>query len=318
VRLRQIFALAGLGLGLAARPASAQTAPVDARLEQAKEQFRQGVALLNAGDTSGALDDFLRSRELRASGRNTVNAAICLERLGRYDEALELYEDVVANFTADLEQEDRENLAPVMASLGAKLGYLELTANVDGEVTVSGRARGRLPLQSALRVLPGKQTIVIVKPGYLPFTSSVQLAAGRTERVEARLEALGSSRASVSSPAGAAFGAAPSVERAQPGAARSNLKRTLAWTLGAAGVAQLGVAGYFGVRAIQLHGDSKDADAGRAADASTIIGATGLVTTAVAVYLLLSSSSAPPAASASSALHVGLLGLGGLEMTGSF
>jgi PEGA domain len=191
VHARQIIivALACLGLVLP-QPVHAQTEPAPSALEQAKEQFRRGVALLNAGDTEGALEDFLRSRELVPSGKNSVNAAICLERLERYDEAFELYEEVVARFATDLEPVDRENLAPVMASLRAKIGYLEVSANVDGDVIVRGRPRGRLPFRTALRVLPGPQTIRILKDGYRPYESTVVLVAGEIQRLDARLEPL--------------------------------------------------------------------------------------------------------------------------------
>jgi tetratricopeptide (TPR) repeat protein len=84
--------------------AHGQTDP--ARLEEAKELFRRGVTLLTAGDTERALESFLGSRALVPSGKNTANAAICLERLGRYDEALEMYEEVLARFSKDLDDED--------------------------------------------------------------------------------------------------------------------------------------------------------------------------------------------------------------------
>jgi hypothetical protein len=169
-----------------ARQAFAEPEPV--KLSQAKELFRQGVTLLSAGDTERALEHFLRSRELLPSGKNTVNAAICLERLGRYDEALELYEEVVLRFARDLDEQDRTNLTPVMQSLRAKIGYLELSANVEGLVTIAGRPRGRLPLRTALRVLPGSSMLRITQDGYRPFESELLIHAGETQRLDARLE----------------------------------------------------------------------------------------------------------------------------------
>src|SRR3954470_16265602 len=59
-----------------------------AHLALAKDLFRKGVALLQADDVERALSYFLRSRTEQASAKNTGNAAICLSRLGRYDEAL--------------------------------------------------------------------------------------------------------------------------------------------------------------------------------------------------------------------------------------
>lgn len=168
--------------------AAGETDP--ARLEEAKVLFRRGVALLSTGDTERALEAFLLSREIVPSGKNTANAAICLERLGRLDEALEMYEEVLARFSRDLDDDDRANLAPVMASLRQRIGYLELSANVDGLVVVDGRARGRLPLRTALRVMPGRRTVRIVKDGYRTFEYQLDIAAGRTVPLDAKLEPL--------------------------------------------------------------------------------------------------------------------------------
>ncbi len=178
----------GVAMGLLASALHAEPAP--SQLAEAKELFRRGVALLATGDTERALEQFLRSRELVPSGKNTVNAAICLERLKRSDEALELYEEVLARFPADLNQEDRENLAPVMAALRGQIGYLELSANVDGLVTIAGRPRGRLPFRTALRVLPGRQTLRIVKDGYKAFSVELDVQVGTTRTLDAELEPL--------------------------------------------------------------------------------------------------------------------------------
>jgi hypothetical protein len=94
----------------------------------------------------------------------------------------------------------------------------------------------------------------------------------------------------------------PVIDRPPP---RRNLRRTLAWTIGAAGFVQLGIAGYFGLRAFDLHGQSNELcpggscssdrgvelndQAGRAADVSTVLSITALVSVAAGVYLLMTS-----------------------------
>jgi hypothetical protein len=85
------------------------------------------------------------------------------------------------------------------------------------------------------------------------------------------------------------------------------VQRTIAWTLGAAGVVQLGAAGYFGLRAFGKHADSNaecpddhctslgvelNGASRRAADASTVLAITGIGTMATGVYLLLTSPKA--------------------------
>jgi PEGA domain len=160
------------------------------RLDRAKGLFREGNALLQAGDPERALERFLQSRELVPSGKNTANAAICLQRLGRNDEALEMYEELLSRFAADIDEQDRQNLAPSMAQLRRGLGNLEISANVDGLVTVDGRPRGRLPRVTALRVVPGKRRIRVVREGYQSFDRVVEVSAGATQTVDAFLEPL--------------------------------------------------------------------------------------------------------------------------------
>lgn len=192
----------GLGLLLAlstiAAPARADEPPdvgddmatPAARLALAKDLFRKGVALLQADDVERALSYFLRSRAEQASAKNTGNAAICLSRLGRYDEALEMYEELLLRFSADLDAEDRATLVPAMAALRDKVGGISLSASVNGLVVIDGRARGTLPFNAPLRVLGGKHTLRIFKEGYVAYEARVEVLIGATIAVDARLAPL--------------------------------------------------------------------------------------------------------------------------------
>ena len=161
-----------------------------ARLALAKDLFRKGVALLQADDVERALAFFLRSRAEQASAKNTGNAAICLSRLGRYDEALEMYEELLLRFSADLDPEDRATLVPAMAALRDKVGAIRLSASVDGLVVIDGRARGSLPFSAPVRVLGGAHTLRIFKDGYIAYEARVDVAVGATITVDARLAPL--------------------------------------------------------------------------------------------------------------------------------
>jgi hypothetical protein len=164
--------------------------PAAEPLEEAKALFREGVALLNAGDPERALESFLKSRAIVPSGKNTANAAICLERLGRYDEALELYEELLARFAGDLDQQDREKLAPIMATLRERLGRLDISATVDAALVVDGKPRGNLPRTTPLRLLPGKHRVRLIKDGYRTFERDVDVVVGQTLTFDAELEPL--------------------------------------------------------------------------------------------------------------------------------
>jgi PEGA domain len=161
-----------------------------ARLSSAKELFRQGVVLLDAGDLDGALRFFLRSRDVLPSSKNTTNAAICLDRLGRYDEALEMYEELLAKFSAELDAEDRANIGPALAGLRLKVASVTISANVQGLVVIDGRERGKLPLDGPLKVLGGHHVLRILKDGYGTFEKSLDVVAGTLTPVDARLDPL--------------------------------------------------------------------------------------------------------------------------------
>lgn len=169
-----------------ARSARAQ----DARVEQARSELRKGLALYNAGDAERALEFFLRSRAIFPSKGNTKDAANCLRVLGRYDEALELYEELLASFGADLDAEDRVTVPQSMTWLRALVGSVRVSANVDGTVVIDGRARGKLPLINALRVMPGRHQLRVIRDGYVAFEGDIDVAVGATLSVDARLEPL--------------------------------------------------------------------------------------------------------------------------------
>ena len=94
------------------------------------------------GDTERALELYLKSRAVAPSVPNTLNAAVCLRELGRFDEALELYEDLVTKFRDEITAEERTNIAAEMTSLRTKVGSIDVQANVDGaEAALKGERK---------------------------------------------------------------------------------------------------------------------------------------------------------------------------------
>jgi hypothetical protein len=159
-------------------------------IETAKDLFRKGVALFEAGDIERALDFFLRSRGAFASSKNTLNAAICLERLGRADEAIELYEEVLTKFSDGIDANARAGVISATAALRKKVGSIDVSANVDGMLVIDGRMRGKLPLVAAVRVLPGSHVVRVIKDGWDTFQQTVKVEVGQTVAVDAKLTPL--------------------------------------------------------------------------------------------------------------------------------
>ncbi len=159
------------------------------REAEAKAYFLSGVELLNAGKIEAALEQFQRSRAAFPRGKNTINAAICLERLGRFDEALALYEELRDQRAAELEPSERAKLAPIIKSLSAKVGRVSVVANVPAAVVqIDGKPRGSAA--SPLRVLPGRHVLRVIAPGHTTFTAPIEVRAGDDLKLDARLEPL--------------------------------------------------------------------------------------------------------------------------------
>ncbi|AKT42924.1 tetratricopeptide repeat protein [Chondromyces crocatus] len=166
--------------------ADVQLSPAE-RLEQAKILFRRGNALLTAGDEQGALEHFLRSRELVPSYQNTRNAASCLDNLGRPDEALDMYESLLDGFGDQLGDADRDQLTARMRELLARTARVFIIANVEGTVFVDDRPRGTLPLKRFLRLSAGWRNIRVSQRGYRSFTTTADVQPNVDMLIEASL-----------------------------------------------------------------------------------------------------------------------------------
>jgi hypothetical protein len=169
---------------------SSAQAPSEYFLTHAKELFRKGNALLQSNQHELALELFLQSRALVPGVGNTTNAAICLERLGRLDEAVGYYELALKEFSDRLTDEDRRSIGTALTALRRKVGLVDVAANVDGTLVIDGRKRGELPLQAPLRLMPGSHAIRVLKDGYAPAEALVEVKVGEEKAIDLRLEPL--------------------------------------------------------------------------------------------------------------------------------
>jgi hypothetical protein len=144
--------------------------------------FRQGLTEQRAGNIEQALALFLASREAFAMGGNTLSAAACLEQLGRFDEALDLYQEAASLF-------DRKEADAAARRLQSRVGILRLLSPVMGRVVVDGKHRGTVP-NASLAVAPGKRRIRVLASGYATFELDVDIRAGTERTVQVALAPL--------------------------------------------------------------------------------------------------------------------------------
>jgi len=139
---------------------------------------------------SAALADFLRSRELFPTRTATINAAICLRKEGRAEQALELDEDVLRTYP-DLEAKDRAFVENEIAQLRPIVGSIDFVAGEPGaSIVIDGRERGTFPPPAPIRVASGVHVVRVYKAGFVQLERRIEIAGRQLLQFDAKLSPL--------------------------------------------------------------------------------------------------------------------------------
>lgn len=175
-------ALALLGTPAAAEP------PAPSAEAGAEARFLQGRAAFRDGRWATALADFLVSRQIYPTWSATSNAAVCLEKLERHDEALDMFESLLRDFGETMPAPSKEQAQREVVDLRSRVGVLEIIdAEIGAALAVDGRTRGEYPPVHPLRVPAGTHIVRLFKEGFEPFEIRVDVAGGQVARIVAKL-----------------------------------------------------------------------------------------------------------------------------------
>jgi len=181
-----------------AEPSAAPAGQPAAR--SAKEHYLRGIEFAERRSWANALAEFNASLALRPTSAASMNAAYCLEQLGRSAEALTLYRKVLHDFDSALVDQERESVRTSIAELELAVGHLALTCDVeDALVLIDDEARGKTPLGDLL-LDPGLHVVRILKEGYEPAQFSLSIAATQTTQRKVQLWKLGEKPAPIVRP----------------------------------------------------------------------------------------------------------------------
>lgn len=162
----------------------------DARRAEARRHFEVGVEHSDRSEWDAALVEFLASRATLPTSKSTYNAAVCLRKLQRFDEALEMYETFLEEFPGASAAE-KQIAEKELAQLKASVGVIELRGAAKGvKIVVDGRDRGTFPLAGPLRVGAGRHTVRVLAGGFLPFEARVDVAGTTTVTLDVQLVTL--------------------------------------------------------------------------------------------------------------------------------
>lgn len=177
-----------------APPPAPEVSPEEAQKAKAKEQarahFDKGTTLQEEEAWAPALAELRLSLNLFPTRAATKNAAICLQKLERYDEALEMFQTLLRDYP-NLTAEDKALAQRAIGRLQGLVGTLEISgAEAAAAITVDGKTRGEAPLKAPLKVSAGSHVVRVYKDGFLPFETRVDVAGGQPMRLEVKLAAL--------------------------------------------------------------------------------------------------------------------------------
>jgi len=190
-----------LPIWLAVAISSASVAPVavaqvgdESKKADAIKHFEIGLELVKQEAWDSALAEFLRSRELYPTKNALRNAAVCLRELKRFDEALDMYDELLARFGSELTAVEKTAVAEDQKKLDKFVGTLTIQTDTAGaRVVVDGRERGVTPLAKPIRVTVGTRAITISKQGFAPFETKVMVSSGESKIVGAKLASVANS-----------------------------------------------------------------------------------------------------------------------------
>jgi hypothetical protein len=172
-----------------AAPGAAGAPAVDAKREEARQHFEKGIGLFEEESWDAALVEFLRSREIYATRAATKDAALCLRKLNRFDEALDLFQALLREFPS-LPAEDRALADSAIKELTARVGGIDIQSAESGaSIVIDGRERGTVP-SPPIRVNVGTHLIRLSREGFVPFETQVKVAGAQTVTVQAKLAPL--------------------------------------------------------------------------------------------------------------------------------
>ncbi len=162
----------------------------EARQVDARKLFEKGLASFEKQAWDAALGDFLRSRKAWPSRAATKYAASSLRALRRFDEAIDLFEELLGY--PNLSAADQKFAEEGIAEIAGKLGTLTVRGGEPGaSLLVDGRYRGTLPLPAPLRVAAGSHEIGAFREGGDPFAATVEVGPKQAAVAELRSLATG-------------------------------------------------------------------------------------------------------------------------------
>jgi hypothetical protein len=240
-----------LGLAFAAVLTSAHAAAEPEARAEARSHFDQGVGLARRHAYAEALSEFERAYQIFPHFSVHYNIGQALIALDRPSEAITALTRYLEEGGANIDPRRRQEVDAAIASELAKTGSIEVTVDVAGAlVSIDDKPIGRSPLAAPIRVDSGVHRVLATLDSGERSEATVDAKAG--QRAQAHLEFVqdlvpptpspAPVAAQPSSPAPVPTPAPPAQHEPPVTARHHSTQKTLAYIVGATGIALGGAA----------------------------------------------------------------------------
>lgn len=157
--------------------------------EEARKHFDQGLALFDRGSLDAAFPEFEKSISIYPTRAAIKNAALCLRRLNRFAEAVDMNERLLA--FPGVSEEEKGIANAELTQLRPVVGNIIIDGVQPGAtVAIDNKPIGTTPLRGPVHVPVGTRVVRILKAGFETFEQRVEAAGGKDITVRAVLAPL--------------------------------------------------------------------------------------------------------------------------------
>lgn len=301
-------------ISLAPQRANAESPQEDRAMAEAL--FRDGKALMNAGNPKDACPKLAESQRLDPGGGTQLLLGLCLEQAGQLASAWVELNDALSTAQREGNEMRQEVARAHIDSLSPRLARIEFVFGAGGPregltITQNGGEIPRAAWSTELPVDSGKHVIVFDAPGCEPVAREVEVSReGVTVPVEVPVLEVRAAAVEPLAPQSEVPAPVPTEHPAQ-----GSSRKTVGYVVSGGGVAAIAAGAVFGIRAISLNNQVEEACPDTNCDRldlqeeysmsktsatwSTVFFGVGLAGVATGVYLLLTDDADSSAVQAS-------------------
>ncbi|MFO0661774.1 MAG: PEGA domain-containing protein [Polyangiaceae bacterium] len=165
----------------------ASAAPTSDELKEARKRFDAGITLFNEGDAQGALVEFRRAYSIDPRYQVLYNIARVLSALNEHAEALETYEKFLSDGGDKIAPSRRTEVEKEIERLSTRVATLDIATQPPGASLAIDDVPFNGVTPAKVRVKLGRRRVSVSMPGFLPTTTTVDIAGAESKKLSLTL-----------------------------------------------------------------------------------------------------------------------------------